>query len=92
MKNKKSRVINPSKNISEIRKLLNAYNDFIISFETVFWGDAEMTYENFRQGETFDLEDAIITLGHTEDQWSNRNALLAAYGRIKQLLGEKHIS
>ena len=92
MKKKNPKPIRPRKNLAELRKLLNAYHDFLDAFEVVFHVDWEMTKDELANGESFDLETAISDPDQFDgDNWANRDNLLATYGRLKQLLGERQI-
>lgn len=92
MKPKKNQPIRPAKCLSDIKNLLAAYRDFLDAFETVFHRDADTTYDNFKQGEVLDLEAAIANPDQFDgDNWANRDNLLAAYGRLKHILGEGDI-
>mgnify|MGYP007102047978 FL=1 len=93
MKTNSHTLIRPAKCLSELKKLLNAYHEFLDDFETVFHRDADMSYDCFIDGETLDLESAIADPEQFDgDNWANRDNLLRSYGRLKRILGEEGIS
>ncbi len=89
-KKKVRKTIRPTKSLSDLRKVLKAYDDFLVSFELVFHCDDEMTYGHFAQGNTLDLEAAIYDPEQfTGDNHANIDSMLASYGRLKELIGER---
>ena len=92
MKTQHTKTIRPGKSLADLRKLLTAYHDFLSQFEIVFHCDWDMTRDELANGESFDLETAIADPDQLDgENWANRDNLLAAYGRLKQLLGERQI-
>ena len=86
---KAQRTINPDKSLADLRKTLKAYHDFLVGFELVFGVDAEDTLLNLENGETLDLATAVCNPAQFDgDNWANRDILMSAYGRLKNLLGE----
>lgn len=92
MKKKTNKPIRPTKTLSDLRKVLKAYHDFLVSFELVFHCDDGMTYTHLAQGNTLDLEAAIYDPEQfTGDNQADIDSMLASYGRLKQLIGERGI-
>lgn len=92
MKKKRPKPIRPAQSISNLRKVLKAYHDFLVSFELVFHCDDGMTYPHIAQGNTLDLEAAIYDPEQfTGDNQADIDSMLASYGRLKQLIGERGI-
>lgn len=89
MEKKKTQSVTPYRNLSEIRKLLQAYHRFVSNFELVFHDDWEHTSTTItdplfvKSNETF-LNSAF----GDHDPWSNRRNLLESYEKVKSILGE----
>lgn len=83
------RTVSPAQSLADLRKTLKAYHDFLAGFELVFGVDAEDTVLNLKRGETLDLTAAVRNPEQFDgDNWANRDALMSAYGKLKNLLGE----
>ena len=85
--------IRPGKNLAELRKLLNAYHDFLDAFEMVFHLDWETTRGNICKDFYISPSGTFIEPGFSDEanNWAERGRLLACYRDIKALLGERQI-
>ena len=86
MKNEHAKTINPNECLDDLRKLLDAYQDFLADFEIVFGNDWDLTKDRIN-------DDAFVAGTFIEpnvpdesDNWANRGSLLASYRALKALI------
>ena len=75
--------------------LMDAVRDFIEHFELVFDNDWEYTAAALQIPDDFVNNEDTFQNPHVEDEannWANRGSLLAAYRRLKSLVGDSEYS
>ena len=89
---KKNKAITPYKNLSDIRKVLKAYEAFVKNFETVFYSDWDHTVSTITDPNFVGETESFIESDFGEsDPWSNRHNLLTSYKIIKEIQGKKPV-
>ena len=90
MKTNQTKPIRPAKCLSDIKKLLAAYRDFLDAFETVFHVDWEETRSRIGDDCFISPSGTFIEPGFADesDNWATRGRLLSCYRALKTLLGE----
>ena len=90
MKTNQTKPIRPAKCLSDIKKLLAAYRDFLDAFETVFHVDWEETRSRIGDDCFISSSGTFIEPGFADesDNWATRGRLLSCYRALKTLLGE----
>ena len=89
---KSTKTISSNKCLRDIRTLIQAYEDFIYDFETVFYRDWDHTASTITDPNFVNESESFIESDFGKsDPWSNRHNLLTSYKIIKEIQGKKPV-
>ena len=78
--------------IGRLEEILDAYQDFLESFENVFDYDWDVTESNIKRGDMIFGTFLNPECGDESDNWANRGYLLSAYRELRKLVGPPSVT